>query len=67
MENLMYELIFAREESWVMGKFRADLFLLIDAVLVNFINFFAKFFNFMIEVFTDKNLSKTNLSKKMTT
>ncbi|EGR31029.1 hypothetical protein IMG5_119020, partial [Ichthyophthirius multifiliis] len=65
MENLMYELIFAREESWVMGKYRADLFLLIDAVLQNFVKFFTIYFNFMIEVFSDKTLQKTNVAQKV--
>lgn len=58
MENLFYELIFAREEAWVMGKFRADLILLIDVVLESFVNFFVLFFNRMISVFADKNLLK---------
>ena len=33
MENLFYELIFAREEAWIMGKYRGEIFLIIDCLL----------------------------------
>lgn len=67
MENLFYELIFAREEAWVMGKYRGDIILISDVVLSRFTEFFSEFFNLMITVFADKNLIKQNIGKKMTT
>ncbi|EAR84186.1 hypothetical protein TTHERM_00721170 (macronuclear) [Tetrahymena thermophila SB210] len=66
LENILYELIFAREEAWVMGKYRGDIILLIDAVLERIVQFFIMFFEFMIKVFGDKNLIKQNIGKKIT-
>ncbi|KAL4460610.1 hypothetical protein ABPG72_016682 [Tetrahymena utriculariae] len=66
LENILYELIFAREEAWVMGKYRGDIILLIDVVLERIVQFFVMFFEFMIKVFGDKNLVKQNIGKKIT-
>lgn len=40
LENIFYELIFAREEAWVMGKYRGDIILLIDVVLDKILKYF---------------------------
>jgi hypothetical protein len=33
LENIFYEVIFAREEAWIMNEFRPELMVLIDSIL----------------------------------
>jgi len=66
LENCFYELVFAREEAWVMGKYRGDIILLIDVVLDRILEYFKHLFTMMLTTFANSSLVKQANGKKLT-
>lgn len=47
LENIFYEIVSARNESWQMGPYRGEMIILIDKIIDIFLKYFLNLFEFL--------------------